>query len=408
MNDSLALGLIGWFALLALLYVAQAAFIIRHLRRGATLPLADAECPPALVVLCLRGGDPFLKRSLSRLLAQDYPHYRVRIVVDSPQDEAHRYLTEVWGDHPPSHVEVQSLTSRYDTCTFKMSGILQGTATLPEGTALVALMDGDTVPHPTWLRELAAPIIRGRAAVSTGNRWYFPDRPTLGSMCRFWWNAAAVPQMALFHVPWGGTMALRRDVIGDERLRDRLQHACSEDTCTAQFAAEQRLPVWFEPSLLIVNREEIGLRSFFDFQTRQLLFTRLEFGGYWWMAGFGLLSLSMVLYPLLRLCGLPASPLTDGCFLAYFLASWAGVFALGMTVRQVLARRNERLGGWDGRRWWWAILAAGLMPLLHTAGVCRAAVMRRVRWRGVRYRVGGRPRVQVEGDDWVEAGISPP
>lgn len=399
--DSVSLGLTAWFGLLAGLYVAQTVFITRHLRRAQTPPLSDAECPRALVVLCLRGGDPFLGRSLSRLIAQDYPDYRVRIIVDSATDEAHQHLAGVWGSSPPEHVEVRSLPSRLETCTFKMSGILHGTADLPAGTRFVALMDGDTVPHSTWLRELAAPIVRRGAAVATGNRWYSPDVPTLGSLCRFWWNAAAVPQMTLFHVPWGGTMAVRSDVIGDERLRDRIGQAASEDTSIAQHAREQRLQVHFEPSLLIVNREGIGLRSFYEFETRQLLFTRLEFGGYWWMALFGVLSLTMVLYAAARVAGLLVPRAVDGMVLGCFLCSWVGMATLGAEVRRIIARRGERVGAWTAGRWFWATLAALLMPLLHTSACVRAAMMRRVRWRGVRYRVGGIPRVQVEADEWA-------
>ena len=211
-------GLLLLFAALTLAQIAQGVYIISYLRRTRSEPLADADCPPALVVLCLRGGDPFLHRSLQHLVAQDYPSYRVRIMVDSPLDEAHGTLRDIWGESPPAHVEVRSLAERYDTCTFKMSGILAGTADVPADVAVVALMDGDTVPHPTWLRELAAPIARGTAAVVTGNRWFYPDTPSLGSLCRFWWNAGAVPQMAFYHMPWGGTMAVRRDLMADERL----------------------------------------------------------------------------------------------------------------------------------------------------------------------------------------------
>ena len=251
--------------------------------------------------------------------------------------------------------------------------------------------------------------MRGTAAVTTGNRWFFPDRPTPGSMCRFYWNASVVPQMALHHMPWGGTMAVRRDLIEDERLRDHIRQACSEDTSIGQFAYEQGERVHFEPSLLIVNREEIGLHSFFEFETRQLLFTRLEFHAYGKMTLFGLLSVTLPVYPLARLCGLSVSGWADGAFLAYFLANWAGMLSLGLTIRHhILARRSERLAGWDGRRWLYSLLAAFLLPLLHLGAVLRAALMRRVRWRGVWYRIGGRPKLQVERDEWDEWNSSSP
>jgi cellulose synthase/poly-beta-1,6-N-acetylglucosamine synthase-like glycosyltransferase len=393
--------LITLFVLLGLAQVGQCWFITRYLRQVRTEPLADADCPPALVVLCLRGGDPFLHRSLQHLATQDYPRFRVRIMVDSPQDTAHQTLRDLWGNAPPAHVEIRSLTQRFDTCTFKMSGILAATADLTTETTVVALMDGDTVPHPTWLRELAAPIARGTATVVTGNRWFFPETPSLGSLCRFWWNAAAVPQMTLYRMPWGGTMAVRRELIQDDRLRDRIRHACSEDTSIGQFAHEQALSVHFEPSLLIVNREEIGLRSFFEFETRQLLFTRLEIYCYWPMVLFGLMSLTFVIYPAARLCGLAVSGWVDAAFAAYFLASWGGVLRLGLNVRSVLARRGEKLGGWSAGRWWYSILAVFVLPVLHFAAIVRAAMMRRVRWRGVWYRISSRPRVQVERDEWT-------
>lgn len=401
MSSAVTVTLTILFVLLALAQLGQCAFITRYLRQVRTEPLADADCPPALVVLCLRGGDPFLHRSLQHLVTQDYPRYRVRIMVDSPQDTAHQTLRDLWGDAPPAHVEIRSLAHRYDTCTFKMSGILAATEELPPEITLVALMDGDTVPHPTWLRELAAPIARGQAAIVTGNRWFFPEIPSLGSLCRFWWNAAAVPQMTLYHMPWGGTMAVRRELIQDEALRDRIRHACSEDTSIGQFAHEQQLSVHFEPSLLIVNREEIGLRSFFEFETRQLLFTRLEIYCYWPMVLFGLMSLTLVIYLAARLCGLAVSGWVDVAFVAYFLATWGGVLRHGLAVRSVLARRGERLGGWSAGRWWYSILALFLLPLLHFAAIWRASTMRRVRWRGVWYWLGGPTKLLVERDEWA-------
>ncbi|MFV0444130.1 MAG: glycosyltransferase [Planctomycetaceae bacterium] len=390
-----------FFLLLAAGHVLKSRFIIRYLQQVRTEALTDAECPAALVVLCLRGGDPFLHRSLTQLIAQDYPRYRVRIVVDSIEDEAHGYLADSLGSPPPDHVEVRTLPARFETCSFKMSGILHGTSDLPDDVAVVAFMDGDTVPHSTWLRELAAPIVRGLGGVSTGNRWFFPERPSLGSMCRFWWNAGAVPQMAINRMPWGGTMAVRRDLIEDPKLRECIQHACSEDTSIGQFAWEQGETVHFEPSLLIVNREQIGLRSFFEFDTRQMLFTRLEFHAYRRMALPGAMTVVMPLYPLLRLLGLPANGWTDVAFLLFFLSVWGGTLSLGLAVRKVLTRRNEQLGGWGGDRWFWSILAAFVLPIMQFIAVVRAAWMRRVEWRGVRYRVGGNPRVQVESDLWT-------
>ena len=109
----------------------------------------------------------------------------------------------------------------------------------------------------------------------------------------------------------------------------------------------------------------------------------------------------MPLYPVARLARLPLNGWTDAAFLLFFFTAWGGTLALGMALRGVLARRNEQMGGWEGRRWFWSLMAVFVLPIVHFIAVVRAALMRQVRWRGVWYRVGGDPRVQVERDEWA-------
>ena len=85
--ETAVLAVLG-LSLLALFNIAAAVAAMRLLRRRAPALLSDEEAPPGLVLLCLRGGDPFLAQSLRSLFAQDYPDYRVRIVLDSASDSA--------------------------------------------------------------------------------------------------------------------------------------------------------------------------------------------------------------------------------------------------------------------------------------------------------------------------------
>ena len=94
-----------------------------------------------------------------------------------------------------------------------------------------------------------------------------------------------------------------------------------------------------------MNREEIGLRSFFDFETRQLLFTRLELYSYWPMVLFGGMTILFVAYPLARVCDLEVSRWVDVAFVAFFLATWGGVLGLGVAVRGVLRAAVSVWGG---------------------------------------------------------------
>lgn len=383
--------------------IAQFVALVRLMNRDGTEPLSDAECPPAMVILCLRGGDEFLCRSLSALAAQDYPDYRVRIIVDSVHDEAHKYIHEVFGETLPPHVEVQILTNRLPTCTGRCSSTLQATSSIPAGVEIVAIMDGDVVPHSTWLRSLAAPIVRRNVDVSTGNRWYFPEHASMGSMCRFWWGAIVFPLMAFFKHPWGGTVAYKRAMFENPRFREWLSYSSCDDISTGQFLIDNGLRVHFEPSLTIVNREDTGLRGYYIFLVRQMMFVKLESRRYWKMVLAGSTAVAIPLYPALRLMGMPMSGWTDAVFGVFVAVYWICVFGVAITVRRTVKKRGELLPPWSLRRTMLSFGAIVLMAILHVVATVQSTFKRRFYWRGVWYRIAPPSRARVEVDEWAVA-----
>ena len=133
--------------------VAYARFLYRF--RGPAL--VDDACPRAAVILCVRGLDPFLPACLKGLLQQDYPDYDVWIVVDSTRDAAWPVVNELVQQSGKDNIHVLPLTRRIDTSSRKIAGILQAMLHLEDWHEIVAILDSDTIPHATWLRQLAAP-----------------------------------------------------------------------------------------------------------------------------------------------------------------------------------------------------------------------------------------------------------
>jgi cellulose synthase/poly-beta-1,6-N-acetylglucosamine synthase-like glycosyltransferase len=167
-------------------------FIAALLRFRRPLP-TDDQCPKAAIVLCLRGRDPFLDKCLAALLQQDYPDYRLHVVIDRADDPARGAVDQAvqqWG----SRLDVQVLTERRATCSLKCSSLVQAVRGLDESVEVVALVDADSAPHATWLRELVAPLRSEQVGATTGNRWYMPQRAGWGAMFRYLWNAAAIVQ----------------------------------------------------------------------------------------------------------------------------------------------------------------------------------------------------------------------
>lgn len=402
MPDAISLSITISLACLLAWQMAIKVRVIRHFRQPLPKLIEDHDCPLAVVVLCLRGGDPYLKHTLRLLRDQDYPRYEVRIVVDSPGDDAHEVLRQAFGANPPSHIEILILTERHPTCSLKVSGLLQATRHLPEEVGVLAILDGDAIPHADWLRELATPIVQGTAGVSTGIRWYAPRRSTLGGLCRFWWSSSAMPILMQLRIPWGGTMAVRGDWMRRVELRSHLQLAFGEDCAISKYAIDQGEQITFPPTLVIVNREETTVRDFYRFNVRQLINGRTCLYTWPWLVLHCLVSSLALMYPVGRLCGLPAGAFSDVAFAVYCLTLWGGELAQAYSIRKVLATRNETITGWNEvSRWVDSALALMVLPALHLLAVLHALTLRRVCWRGVWYRVQGWMSVTIERDDWT-------
>lgn len=384
----------GWFLILGAIQVWLITKLWRAFSSTVLPSEDDSHWPPALAVLCIRGNDPFLPDCLRRLIAMDYPGYTLRIVLDSSNDPARDVVDAILGPILPPHVEVTILESRLSTCSGKVSGMLHATQRLPDGCEVVAFFDGDALVHPQCLRELTAPLRDGTAELTSGNRWYSPPDARLGSLVRYLWNGFAIPVMIATEIPWGGCMALPASIIQDPETRHRLQHAFGEDSTLATFVRSRGDRVRFVPSATLVNRETCGLRSFYNFVTRQFLTVRLGNPRWFWVLGHTV-TLNVTLFfgnvaainPSLR-------PAVVGYWSLIVVLSFE-ILLGGFLVRRVVSRRRE---SFQGVRLWQLLMvpvALVVTNFVNLAAGLHSLGMTKHTWRGITYRFGGDPRVLI-------------
>lgn len=380
---------------LAVLQVIPGLGFVAVLRRPKPALPADEACPKTVVLLSVRGRDPFLAKCIEGLLTQDYPNYDVRIVVDHPEDPAWEVIREVIDRSGAQNVTAESLENRLETCTLKCSGLLHLIAKLDESYEIVAVLDSDTAPHRTWLRELVGPFADPTVGVASGNRWYMPKTPTLGSLVRYVWNAAAVVQMYWNRFTWGGSVAIRANLVLGEELQDRWRHAVASDTAIYGVVRKHGLRAAFVPSLMMVNRETCNLGGFYGWVQRQLLVGRLQHGG--WTAVFlhGMVtSLALLATIVALVAALVTGAGTAAAWLGGSLAIYltAMVFLLALmegAVRRIARERGEPTQWLSPTGVLKMIVALPLTQILYTAALPTVAFMRDVSWRGVAYRVEG-------------------
>ena len=400
-------------ATLALFAVLQAAFatgLIVRLRSPATPLPTDAACPPAAIVLCLRGADPFLARTLDAILDQDYPNYLVRIVVDRPDDPVWPLVRAAGERLRGEGVDwlADSLIERRTTCGLKCASLIQAYDSLPATIQVVALLDADTIPHRTWLRELVGALGPDDVGAATGQRWYMPGDPTTAALVRYLWNVAAVVQMFGWRIAWGGSLALKRTVIERARLNERWGEALCEDTMLRAQLAPLGLRTAFVPTLMMVNRESCDLGGFFRWVRRQLLVARLYHPA-WLLVLLHGLSTSLTLAA--GTVGAVVAWFTGKEFAAAALAGGVIGYQLTMalflgllesSVRRVVRRRGEPAEWLTGAG---AVRAVGAIPLtqlIYSAALCSAATLKQVDWRGIEYRIDGPWRIRRLNDSQAE------
>jgi cellulose synthase/poly-beta-1,6-N-acetylglucosamine synthase-like glycosyltransferase len=401
-------GALGLLLFTIVVLLIQAAVMLRFLlamRAPAPSLAAGSRLPKAAVVMAARGADPFLLQALQGLLAQDYSDFEIHIVVDSDQDLAWQAIDAARRADDRGLIHVDVLRKPAATCSLKNSALIQAVGSLEDAVQIVAFLDGDVVPHPSWLRELATPLLDAHVGVVTGNRWFEPREARLGSLVRYLWNVAAVVQMWLNGMVWAGSMALRRDVLCESGLLDVWRRSMSTDSVVFTHVRKHGLRVEFAADVIMFNCEEIRLPECVRWMSRQLFMNRL-YHPRWFMV-----VLQAVLIALLQLGGLLllGAALLGGQWSAAGIAAtavvsyWAASLLFARLVDGALRRRR---GARDAAGAVWRPSCAGKLAaamvatnLAFVAAMGIAMTSRRVVWRGINYKVNG--PFQIERGPYV-------
>lgn len=397
---------VSLFAVLLLLVAVQAplaAGLVRSLARASRDAPPGEYVPKVAVLLSLRGADPFLESCIAALAEQDYPNYEVRIVVDHPEDPALAVARSVVDRLGARHVRIEPRREALETCTLKISSLLQALGELDASHEVVAFLDADTVAHRTWLRELVAPLADERVGASTGNRWFMPDVPSWGAVVRYLWNSASVVQMFYYGFAWGGSLAVRRRVLTESDVLVRWRRAYGDDTLLGVATREMGLRLAFPPRLMIINRETCSLRGFVAYSRRQLLSVRLHHPSFPLVVLHGALTAAVQAAALglfawsAAVGAWRAAAVTAGGLLVYLAGMVALLAALEWGVRRVARARGERVDWIRPATAAKIVLGIPLTQAVYTVTLIQALLARGFWWRGIYYAIEPGPVLRMTG-----------
>ena len=387
--------------LLVLIHSILVIYIAPTFWNWEPTPLKDSDCPKTVVCLNLRGLDPFLTTALPALLNQDYPNYDVIIVVDHQDDPGYELAEEVIRASNKTNVKLGVLKNRKESCSLVNSSLIQTIQNNLNEYEVVAMIDADAVPHKTWLRELIAPLRNKKVGAVNGQRWYFPPRANMGDLIRYIWNIAAVLQMIFFKIPWGGSLAIRIDVLQKCNVLDYYEKALVQDVPLFNILKNQGYTIKFVPSVIMINRESVTLSSLVPWIQRQLLWAILYHSSWWKIVMHGIL---VTLVPLLLLSLIATSALLNQPFIAilatsslvgYAVITLCQLLLLEYLVGRIVKKRNECT------KWLTPIKLIAFIPamiltqLLYPKALLFALFSRNIEWRGIHYRIDAPLKVKM-------------
>lgn len=375
----------------ALIQGVFALSFTRHLVHSPIVPLAPEHCPEAAILLPLRGADARLEDTLRRLIRQDHPNYTVRVVVDNPTDPAFEVAKRVAQESEGERLRIATIQQRRTTCGLQCSALFEAAEQLEESVVDVATIDGDVVVHPSWLRELVAPLHDPSIGASFGNRWFTPQNGEWGAVVRYLWNAAAIVPMWIFGIPWGGTFAIKKKWLIETGLMDQWTRVMVHDAPVPYLLQQKGLKVKFVPSLMMPIGEACELGFCFQFLKRQMLWTRMYHPNFTAVLLHAVVTSALAIAILIAVCWSmavgewTAAAWLIGSCLAYLLAMIVLLGVIDRAVITVIARRGDEQIRYRRLTWLQLLIAIPLTQFVYTLATMAAKFARKIKWRGVTY-----------------------
>ena len=259
-------------------------------------------------------------------------------------------------------------------------------------------MDADGIAPPDWLERLVAPLSRPNVGAVSGNRWY-ESVPGWGSQIRRYWNAAAIVQMYLYRIPWGGALAMRRETIQNADLLTIWRTTLCEDTVVKQVLQPLGLDVVFLPRLVLSSCETTSVSSAANWISRQLLTAKLYHPSWPFVAMHSLSVGASVVFSFAFVAVALAAGAWTAAFLvfaAFLLYQACNLTIWGWIETSTIERGTAGTGGQKEPGLLQKAVLITATQLIHSWAAIRAATIRDITWRGIRYRIVGRKIEMLE------------
>jgi ceramide glucosyltransferase len=396
MLAGLALVLVS--AALGALPLILALRLRRYVRRALAAPL-PSHAPRVSVILPCKGVEKEFEENFRSLLRQDYPGYEVVVAVATADDPALAVVRRLAAAASvPVSLVVAGLSAERSQ---KINNQLAALKRVDEHAEVLVFIDSDARLSPDFLRRLVGPLEQPGVGMTTGYRWYDPPRGRWADLLRSTWNGGALPMLIdqRHAFAFGGSMAIRREVFAQAGGAEVWRRAATDDFPLAGAVRRLGLDVRFVPQCLVTSHDEMTLRQVVEWTNRQTIICRVYRPALWWT-----ITLAHAVSNAVALAGVGAVAAAAAGGPAWLwwgaalLVPLAAQMADALLLLPLVARMVPQTAAALRRRRWAYVLLTPLASLLILVNTLHSLLTRRIRWRGVTYRlVSPVETVVVEG-----------
>ena len=359
-------------------------YVLRYLNRES-----PQFRPPLTVIVPCKGIDPGFDKNIKSLLDQDYPDFEILFVTATSEEPAHARLKKVLSEH--SDANARLLVAGIESArSQKLNNQLRAYSETRAETEALVFVDSDIRPHPHFLQDLVAPLVKESVGATTGFRWYIPEGGGAASYIRAAWNAGGLPVEADPNLAyaWGGAMAILRKTFERARIPERWANALTDDFPLTLAVRELGMSVRFVPTCLVGSHEDATWKQLIEWTNRQTIISRVYNPALWTtifsfhaVHAIGMLVAFSVLVAR-GFAAVPAGAVWPALLIlsTVFLELAAGAI-LWITARRLL----PAIGGMGRAVKHLALAPAALLLILFNS--LYSLFTREISWRGVRYRL---------------------
>lgn len=359
--------------------------------------------PPAALIVPCKGLDSAFEENIRSFYNQDYDNFSLWFVVADKNDPAYEELIRLKEKFGPGSKAKDSrilIAGTALSCGQKNHNLLFCYRNLPANFEVMAFADSDACFRSDWLTRIVHPLRKEKVGVTTGYRWFVPQKNNLATLALSIINAKIAQLLGdyRFNQAWGGSMAVRIKTFKHLGVEKIWANAVSDDLTISRAVRKAGMKIEFVPACLVASYEQTNWPDFLGFARRQFVITRINTPFTWC---FGLFS---SFYSVLGLYG-------GAAFAAYaysinspywlLFAAVPFVFFIGhlwrSMLRQILIEKILPNDAHAMRISKIIDITAGWIfsPLLLMI-ILSSAFGRRIRWRGITYKLIGPTRTLIE------------